>query len=84
MVTRLQQVQRIAARYRSEGYEVTVDPSSDLMPERLGWLRADLIAQRGDEHLLVLLGGEDNQLQFLADVVSDLAGWRFVHFGLED
>lgn len=80
VTSKRQQLQRIAERYRSEGYEVWLDPAPELMPARLGWLRGDLIAQRGDEHVLVLVDGEDNQLQFLADIVGDIvgdiAGWR--------
>jgi hypothetical protein len=45
------------------------------MPERLAWLRVDLVAQRGDDHVLVLLE-ETDELEFLTGIVNDIAGWR--------
>ena len=79
MSSRQQHVQQIAEQYRRHGYAVSVDPASERMPAELAWLRADLIAERGDEHVLVLVGGEDKQIRFLAGIIADIAGWRLDH-----
>lgn len=83
MTKRQQQLERIARRYQSEGFEVTVDPGPELTPERLAWLRADLVAQRGHEHILVLLEGTD-ELDFLSTIVNEIAGWRLDLHRLRD
>jgi len=75
MTKRQQKLQRIAQQYQGEGYEVAVDPRPHHMPERLAWLRADLVAQRGDEHVLVLIEGTVG-LEFLTTIVDDIADWR--------
>jgi REase_AHJR-like len=80
MSSRQQQVHRIAEMYRRNGYAVSFDPPIERMPAELGWLRVELIAERGDDHVLVLVGVEDSQLRFLEGIVDNIAGWRLDHY----
>ena len=70
MSSRQQQVRQIAEKYRRHGYAVSVDPAFERMPVELAWLHVDLIAERGAEHVLILIGPEDDRVRFLADVVG--------------
>jgi hypothetical protein len=76
MTSRHDHMRDIAQRYRHAGFEVCIEPPGTAMPPRLSWLQGDLIARRGNERVLVLIEGDDEPLQLLADVVEHIAGWR--------
>jgi REase_AHJR-like len=76
MTSRHDHVREIAQRYRHAGFDVCIEPTGTAMPPRLSWLQGDLIAQRGNQRVLVLIDGADEQLRLLADVVEHTAGWR--------
>ena len=80
-VTSLEQV---AEHYSSAGYSISVQPSfSDDSP--LAGLRADLLAIRGDEHILIDVRSADAldnpaSYQRIVERVEEVPGWRFELF----
>ena len=72
-------LRQIAEEVRRHGYAVSVDAAIEQMPVERAWLHVDLIAARGDEHVLVLIGLDDGQVRVLAGVVGAIAGWRLDH-----
>ncbi len=68
-------IQQLVARYRALGYTVEQDPVVDT------GLRADLVARRGDETVLIdtkLIGAQNTvDVRRLAEV-AQLRGWKFV------
>jgi len=68
----------IAQQYRADGYEVIVEPKSEL-PENLSDLHPDLLAKRGSERVVVGLKRRvaNPNLRRLAEAVSREPGWRF-------
>ncbi len=39
--------------YRGKGYDVSIEPQGDQLPDFLQAFRPDLIARKGDEHIVV-------------------------------
>ncbi len=75
-------VREIAERYRGQGYEVTVAPSADQLPEVLRDLSPDLIARKDDDLVIVEVKSRPHLASAprpsdLARVVREHPGWRF-------
>lgn len=73
----------IAKRYEERGYVVTFGPPAAAIPFSLGNYRPDILASRGDEHLIIDVksGGErvDPEIYFKVDeLVQQHPGWRFL------
>jgi hypothetical protein len=73
---RHQHLERIADRYRRAGYHVTINPPATAMPPPLSWLQGDLIAETGNDHILILVDGHDAQHHLLTDILHQTDGWR--------
>jgi hypothetical protein len=75
-------IEKVAAQYRSRGYDVIVEPTPRELPEWLSDFRPDILARSDQEQVVVevkaanAVRGED-WLAFLADAVGQHEGWRF-------
>ena len=74
----------LAREYRSEGYDVTVYPSADDLPDQLSKCPLDLVARGKDDVIaievrtresLTLNGFED--LRRMAETIKQIPGWVF-------
>jgi hypothetical protein len=76
-------LQRVAQRYRSAGYDVIVRPQGEAVPSFARDLEPDIIATRGDQHIVVEVKSdlsdlaEDRSLPSKAEIVNAQPGWRF-------
>ncbi len=78
-------VQKVGQAYRDKGYDVLIAPRGDQLPDFLQAFRPDLIAHKGDEHIVVevkLRGRVSDfpQVNELAKVVRNEADWKFELF----
>lgn len=76
-------LERIAEDFRHRGYEVVVQPTAEQRPSFLADLVPDIIAHRGDEHLVVEVkrtpsSDDRDRLNAMSSLVSAHPGWRFV------
>ena len=75
-------IERVAQRYRDEGYVVMLQPPEDQVPPFAAGFQLDLIAQKGSERVIVEIKtnridlSRDEQIIRLADLVSAHPGWR--------
>jgi Holliday junction resolvase len=75
-------LERVAQRYRDEGYQVVVRPLGDQIPPFVADYRPDLIAIRGNEAVIVEIKlnrmdlARDHQIAALAETLNSRAGWR--------
>src|SRR5205823_6535441 len=75
-------IERIAKRYRDEGYDVIVHPRGDQVPSFAAGFELDLLATRGNEGVIVevetnrIALGHNPQITRLAQVVNSQPGWR--------
>ncbi|HZV06655.1 MAG TPA: hypothetical protein VE999_16360 [Gemmataceae bacterium] len=80
---REQAIENVAGRYRSEGYQVTVQPKESQVPSFAAGLPVDLLATKGNEHVLVQVKESTEELRKdqetvrIAEAVKDQPGWRF-------
>lgn len=69
-----------AGRLRSQGWEVVSEPGAGELPPALADVRPDLVARRGDEHLVVQVKSRrmppNMDTVVLAERVGALPGWR--------
>ncbi len=78
-----QLLERLAERYRRQGYTVTVNPSLTKLPPFAKGFKIELLAERPDGNVLVSAKPStaeierDTTLADLADVVGRYPGWRF-------
>ena len=77
-----QRVQKVGQVYRDKGYDVLIEPQSDQLPDFLQAFRPDLIAHKGDEHIVVEVRvrgqvSDFPQVNELAKVVRNEADWKF-------
>ena len=75
-------VEEIAQTYRDKGYDVLIEPRGDQLPNFLQAFRPDLIAHKGDEHIVVEVRTRGQvsdfpQVNELAKLVRNEADWRF-------
>lgn len=73
----------IAKRYEESGYTVSLGPTVAEIPFSLGNFRPDILASRGDEHLIIEVksSGErvDPEVYFKVDeLLQQHPGWRFL------
>lgn len=78
-------VQKVGQVYRNKGYDVLIEPQGDQLPDFLQTFRPDLIAHKGDEHIVVEVRvrgqvSDFPQVNELAKVVRNEAGWKFELF----
>ncbi len=73
-------VQDTAERLRAQGWHVTIEPSETDLPAPLHGFRPDLLARRGQEHLVVQVASRQRSASMrsvaLAEQVNRLPGWR--------
>jgi REase_AHJR-like len=75
-------VERVAQRYRDEGYQVIVKPIDDQIPPFIAGFQPNLIAIRGSENVVVEIKlnridlAGDHQISRLAEIVNARLGWR--------
>lgn len=72
----------LAREYREKGYEVTVEPSKNALPNFLSDYQPDMIARNDEESVVVEVKSRSSlahseYLQSLADRIKEKAGWRF-------
>jgi hypothetical protein len=78
----LEVIERIATRYRDEGYDVIVHPRADQVPPFAAGFELDLLATRGNEGVIVEIEtnrialAHNPQITRLAQVVNAQPGWR--------
>ena len=76
-------VSALAADYRQQGYAVSVPADRESIPFDLHGYLPDLLAEKENEHLLVLANGANaplsiGRLQELAATVKQHSGWRLL------
>lgn len=75
-------IERVAQRYRDEGYQVVLRPSGEQLPPFIANFHPDLIAVRGNESVVVEVKlnrmdlSSDREISHLAEVLNARAGWR--------
>ena len=75
-------LERVAQRYRDEGYQVVVRPAAEQIPPFIADFEPDLIAIRGNESVIVEIKvnrmdlSSDHQISHLAEIVNSRPGWR--------
>jgi hypothetical protein len=78
----MEALERIAQRYRDEGYDVVVHPGAHQVPEPIRGFEPDLIATRGNEGVVVGVKEDrgdvasDSRLAHLAEILNAWPGWR--------
>jgi hypothetical protein len=77
-----QRVGVLAEEYRSKGYEVIIEPSSDQLPEFLSGYRPDLLVRKGNEAVIVEVKSrssltQNSEIRDLARLVHGAPGWNF-------
>ena len=83
-------LQGIAEKYRSQGFEVIIEPSKSLIPFDLGNYCPDLIARKGlDEGYIIEIKNSIAKISVdryreIAEIVAQHHGWRFLLITGED
>ena len=79
------QVATLAENYRPQGYAVTVPPDRESVPFDLNGVRPDLLAEKEDEHLLILANNTQqpisiSRLRELMETIKQqpVPGWRLL------
>jgi hypothetical protein len=72
---------QIAEDYRTKGYEVTLQPGPDQLPQSLAAYAPDILARKGDEAVVIEIRSRPTSrrqppLEGLAGAVRALPGWR--------
>lgn len=73
---------QVAAKYKSQGYRVTLQPQPDQVPCFLRNWRPGLVAETADDHVVVEVKPRhalrySEEVRQMADVVNRMPGWRF-------
>ncbi|MYB59253.1 MAG: hypothetical protein F4X51_23005 [Gemmatimonadetes bacterium] len=76
-----QRVEKVGQVYRDKDYVVLIEPQGDQLPDFLQAFRPDLIAHKGDEHIVVEVRTRGQvsdfpQVNELAKVVRNEVGWN--------
>lgn len=77
-----QALEKIAERYRDEGYDVILHPQGEQIPSFLSGFPMEMIASRGNEHVVVAIKqnridlSSDSRVPHLAELVNAQPGWR--------
>jgi hypothetical protein len=78
-----QQLERVADRYREQGYQVVVNPGPDVLPPFARDFRVEILAKRPDGNVLVSAKASrseferDPNLAHYAEVIEKHRGWRY-------
>ncbi len=77
-----QRLQRLAAEYRTRGFDVHIAPSGKELPSFLQGFRPDMIAKKGDINVVIEVTAQESLksqrgVQELATAVEGQRGWRF-------
>jgi hypothetical protein len=75
----------LAQKYRSEGYEVIVEPEPEQLPDFLVGYRPTLLLRKAGESVVVQVQsrwslGRDPQIRDLTELLRDRPGWRLELF----
>ena len=80
-----QEVATLAATYEKQGYTVRLRPNVEQIPLDLNGYYPDLLAEKEDEHLLIMAKSSRDpmpisisRLQSLVENVKRLPGWKFL------
>ena len=80
--TERESLEKIARRYREEGYHVVVEPQELEIPAFIAGFKPDLIATGGNDRIIVevkknrIALSKDPHVNRLAEVVNSQPGWR--------
>jgi hypothetical protein len=79
----------LASCYVRDGFDVLIQPSAHQLPFELGGYRPDLVAVKGETHLIIDVKPSAarisiDRLQALAQDIAQHAGWRFLLVTLDD
>jgi REase_AHJR-like len=74
-------VQELAREYERRGFKVEIEPSRKSLPEFFGAYIPDLIAHRGNEHIVIEVKSRatlssSKQLAAVAEKLKEHTGWR--------
>ena len=77
-----ERIQTLAEEYRSQGYEVAIEPDSSRLPAFLSGYRPDLVVTRGSERTVIEVKSRrslsaEAQARHLARLLEGQPGWRF-------
>jgi REase_AHJR-like len=80
---------QVAERYRSQGFEVFINPSKSVIPFDLGNYLPDIVAKRSDESYIIEVKTSVSQIPIdryreISEIVSQNSGWRFLLVTGED
>jgi uncharacterized protein YutE (UPF0331/DUF86 family) len=74
---------KLAKDYSDKGYEPSLHPSTETLPDFLKSYRPDMIVRRGEESIVILiqsrisLNSSSSRLAELAQVIKNEPGWKF-------
>ena len=76
-----QRIQEVADEYRSKGYDVTVEPKKEQLPDFLALYRPDMLVHKDDEFIVVEIKtradlARSDRMQKLAQTIQEHPGWR--------
>lgn len=76
-------VSTLAAEYRRQEYQVQIDPEPATIPFSLGTYRPDILAEKGDDHVLIEVKSYSapasiSRLRDVTEIVKQHTGWRFL------
>jgi uncharacterized protein YutE (UPF0331/DUF86 family) len=77
-----QRTLQLAREYRSKGYEVTISPTSEQLPDFLSGYHPTLLVKKGNKAVIVEVKtrtslSKNSQVKDLARLLHDRPGWRF-------
>lgn len=76
--------ERVADRYRKQGFQVTVEPSTQQLPFELSGYRPDLIVTKSpDENYIIEVKSSANRMPIdryreLSEIIAQHSGWSFL------
>lgn len=84
-----EKTRELTQELEAKGYVVKVEPSLDELPFSMHGYRPDLVAQKGQEGIIIEIKGSlkrlpINRFQDISKQVSDHKGWRFALVTLDD
>lgn len=83
-----QQINRVADRYREQGYEVVVHPGPDALPPFAKDFKVEILANRSDSNVLASVKADarafetDSELSRLAEAIGKHPNWRYDVFAV--
>ncbi|UBF26077.1 hypothetical protein K9N68_31855 [Kovacikia minuta CCNUW1] len=82
-------IEVVAQALEEKGYSVVIEPSPSTIPFELPNYQPDLLATRGDEHLIIEVKSRDfarplERYKEISEIVSRQKNWRFMLSTIED